>query len=95
MTSYHLIGPLGCCVPCAQSADAHTLFADLRGKVNDLLRLGAASEPAPLLPLLPGLEAQLVTDIAPRLVNDALVRFAALPLFIKLALTLSTPYIAI
>ncbi len=50
------------------------MFADLRRKVNDLLRLGAAFDPAPLLPLLPGLEAQLVNDVAPRLVNDALVR---------------------
>ena len=44
----------------AQMADAHELFASLRLAVHSLLRAGTMPEPAPLLPLLPGLGAQLV-----------------------------------
>ena len=57
----------------AQAADAHELFASLRLAVHSLLRAGTLPEAAPLLPLLPGLEAQLVKDVVPRLVNDAQV----------------------
>ena len=54
-------------------ADAHELFASLRLAVHSLLRTGTLADAAPLLPLMPGLEAQLLTEVAPRLVNDAKV----------------------
>ncbi len=54
-------------------ADAHELFASLRLAVHSLLRTGTLSDAAPLLPLMPGLQAQLLDSVAPKLANDAKV----------------------
>lgn len=75
----------------AQMADAHELFATLRLAVHSLLRAGTMPEPAPLLPLMPGLEAQLVKDVALRLVNDAQVVAALTPCAASRMFALAAP----
>ncbi len=62
--------------------DAHELFASLRLAVRSLLGTGTLSDAAPLLPLMPGLQAQLLSEVAPKLANDALVPLATALVFL-------------